>query len=305
MVYLFALAAAAVSATAGVLQRVGLETVPDSSAMRLSLLSQAVRRGIWLAGFGLLLLQFVLGAMALRFGPLGVVQPVLTTDLLFVVAILAVFLHRPIGSREVIGACGVVAGLASFLVLAAPTVGKGLPDNRAWWWVTAVTVSGAVVMVVATRWGPRWWRAAAFGTAAAALFAYNAALTKATTSLITEGWGHVFTHWEPYGIAVTGAVGFFFLQNALHAGPLTASRTAMVIVSPMASIVIGATVFAEHIRSTPAALAGEAAALAILFSGAFVLVRSPLVSGAGAEHPTEPRTVAEPVLAPAIEPIAD
>ena len=52
--------------------------------------------------------------------------------------------------------------------------------------------------------GPRWWRAAAFGAATAVTAAYTAALTKAITSYTKEGWGHVFTHFQPYMLAVTG-----------------------------------------------------------------------------------------------------
>ncbi|HEY3842303.1 MAG TPA: hypothetical protein VGL48_03560 [Acidimicrobiales bacterium] len=71
------------------------------------------------------------------------------------------------------------------------------------------------------------WRAAAVGAAAAMLFAYNAALTKATTTLITHGWSLVFVNWEPYAIAVAGLASFFLLQNVLHAGPVAASRATM------------------------------------------------------------------------------
>ena len=34
--------------------------------------------------------------------------------------------------------------------------------------------------------------------------AYTAALTKAITSYTKEGWGHVFTHFQPYMLAITG-----------------------------------------------------------------------------------------------------
>lgn len=202
MVYALALAAALVSASAGITQRLGLETAPLGSAMRLRLLTYALRRGIWLCGFALLLAQFVLQAMALRFGQLSVVQPVLTMDLLFVVTILAVLFHRPIGWREWTGAGAIVAGLAGFLVIAHPATGKGNVGTHLWGIVTVSTFLAATALVLGAQRGARWWRAAAFGAASAILFAYNAALTKATTDLITHGWSHVFIHWEPYGIAV-------------------------------------------------------------------------------------------------------
>lgn len=283
MVYVLAVASAFCSAMGGVLQRLGVETAPASDAMRLRLLTNAFRRGIWLLGFAFLLLTFVLQAMALRFGDLSVVQPVVTTDLLFVIAILALWFHRHVGWREAGGSLAVVVGLAGFLVLASPAAGKGIPGDRGWGIVTAVVVGVTVILVAAGQRGPRWTRAAVLGTAAAMLFAYNASLTKATTTLITEGWGHVFTHWEPYMIGVAGGLGFFLLQNALHAGPLAASRAAGVIVNPLVSIVIGVSVFDEHLRGGPVFVAAEIVALAVMCGGAFVLTQSPLVTGTGAE----------------------
>jgi uncharacterized membrane protein len=283
VVYLFAVSAALVSAVAGIAQRLGLETAPAESALRLRLLTHALRRGVWVFGFALLLGQFALQATALRFGQLSVVQPVLTMDLLFLVTILAVFFGRRLGWREWTGAAGVVAGLGGFLALAAPAVGRGVPGSATWGAVTGVVAVGAAGLVVTARRGPRWWRAAAFGAASAVLFAYNAALTKATTTLITTGWGHVFTHWEPYAVGLTGLVGFFLLQNALHAGPIAASRATMVTVNPLVSIAIGTFVFHERLRTANGFVVAEAAALVVLCAGGLLLAQSPLVSGTALE----------------------
>lgn len=283
MVYVLALASALASAIGGVLQRIGVESAPPEDAMRLRLLTNALRRGVWLAGFAFLLVTFVLQATALRFGDLTVVQPILTTDLLFLIAILAVVFHHPLGWRDWGGAAAIVAGLAAFIALSAPAAGQGIPSNRAWVTVTIVVAVAFVVLVLVARQGPRWWRAAAFGAVAAMLFAYNSSFTKATTTLITGGWGHVFTHWEPYALAATGLLGFFMLQNALHAGPIAASRSVMVIVNPLVSIAIGVFVFNEHLRTGPAYVIGEILALAVMCAGAFTLSQSPLVTGATAD----------------------
>lgn len=277
--YLLAAASALASATAGVLQRMGVEAAPASHAMRLRLLTGALRRGIWLLGFALLLVTFGLQATALRFGDLSVVQPVATTDLLFVVLILAVVFRRQVGWREVAGALGVVVGLAAFLVLARPGTGQRLPTTEGWAVVTAVVVGVTVVLVAGARRGARWWKAAAFGGAAAMLFAYNASLTKATTTLVTEGWAHVFVNWEPYALLLAGGLGFFLLQNALHAGPIAASRAVMVIVGPLVAIAIGVFVFHEPLRTGAPFVAAEVAALAVMCLGGFVLSQSTLVTG--------------------------
>jgi len=283
MVYVLASAAALCSAVAGILQRIGIETAPADDAMHLRLLTHALKRGVWVLGFVLLLGTFGLQATALRFGDLTVVQPVLTTEILFLIAILAVVFHRRVGRPEIFGALAIVGGLTAFIAAAHPADVKVIPGTHAWVLVTLVVVVAAVILSVAAQSGPRWWRATAFGAAAGALFAYNASLTKAATTLITGGWSHVFGHWEPYGIAVSGAAGFFLLQNALHAGPIAASRATMLMMNPVASVLIGAFVFREHLRSGAAFVVIEVIGLAVMLTGAFVLTQSPMVAGAALE----------------------
>src|SRR5664280_1367810 len=241
--YLLAAIAAFVNALTSVLQRIGVESAPASTTLRMSLMAHAIRRGIWLIGFGLMLVEFALQATALRFGQLSVVQPVLTTELLFLMLILGVWFRYRLGPQE---------------------------------WL------GSAIIVAALR-GPRWWRAASFGAATAVTAAFGAALTKATTTYISEGWGHVLTHAQPYMLAVTGLGTVFLLQNALHAGPITASRTTLVTLNPLVSIVLGITLFADRLRAGPLWVTLEVAALAVLVTGAVILARSPLVAGTRAE----------------------
>jgi hypothetical protein len=245
--------------------------------------TDALRHRVWLVGFALMLATFGLQASALRFGDLTVVQPILTVELLFLIVILKVAFHRTIGWREAGGSVAIVAGLTGFIVSAAPRLGKGLPSSTSLAVVSGVVALAAVGLVVGARWGPRWWRAAAFGAGAGALFAYNASLTKATTTLITGGWGHVFTHWEPYGVGLSGTAGFFLLQNALHAGPIAASRAALLMVNPTVSVIVGVAVFGEHLRGGVGFISAEVASLAVMLAGAYVLTQSPLVAGTGPE----------------------
>lgn len=104
--------AALLSALAVVLQRVALESAPAGSSLSPRLMTHALRQRGWLAGFGLMLAMFVLQAAALRAGQLSVVQPVLTTELVFLVAILVIGFHRTVGWRELLGIVAIVAGLA-------------------------------------------------------------------------------------------------------------------------------------------------------------------------------------------------
>ncbi len=281
--YLLAVIAAFVNALTSVLQRIGVESAPASTTLRMSLMAHAIRRGIWLIGFGLMLVEFALQATALRFGQLSVVQPVLTTELLFLMLILGVWFRYRLGPQEWLGSAIIVVGLGGFFLAAAPAGGNAIPDTRSWVVASVVLIAVITGFIVAALRGPRWWRAAAFGAATAVTAAFGAALTKATTTYISEGWGHVLTHAQPYMLAVTGLGTVFLLQNALHAGPITASRTTLVTLNPLVSIVLGITLFADRLRAGPLWVTLEVAALAVLVTGTVILARSPLVAGTRAE----------------------
>ena len=78
MAYLLAVLAALANALTTILQRMGVEDAPDSSTMRLSLVTHALRRGVWLLGFFFMICGFLTQAFALHVGRLSVVQPILT-----------------------------------------------------------------------------------------------------------------------------------------------------------------------------------------------------------------------------------
>ena len=279
MAFLLAALAALTNAVTSVLQRIGVESAPESSALRLSLMSHAIKRGIWLVGFALMLVQFGLQATALRFGQLSVVQPVLTTELLFLLLILAVWFRYRLGAREWLGAFLVVGGLGGFFLAARPHGGQLLPTTSQWVVASVVLLSAIAGCILAGLRGPRWWRAAAFGAATAVTAAFGAALTKAITGYLDHGWSAVFSHFQPYMLAVTGLGTVFLLQNALHAGPITASRTTLVTCNPLVSIVLGVTLFGDVLRGGALWIALEVLALAVLVVGVVVLTRSPLVAG--------------------------
>jgi len=279
MVYLLALAAALANALTSVLQRMGVEDAPAKDTLRLSLMVHALRRKVWLCGLALMIGSFLLQAVALHFGRLTEVQPILTTELLFLVVILGTWFNFTVGWREWVGATGAAAGLAGFLVFADPRGGDLTPGFGEWCEVGgACLVVIAIAVLLALR-GPRWWRAAAFGTAAAVAFAFTAALTKVVTQFVANDWISMFRHWQTYGLAVFGLLAVFLTQNAYHAGPIAASQSTLVLIDPLASILIGVNLFGTNLRTAGAFGPLEALSLLILFAGAITLCHSPLVTG--------------------------
>jgi drug/metabolite transporter (DMT)-like permease len=279
MVFICALGAAIANALTSVFQRMGVEDAPAESTLTLGLLTHALRRGVWLLGFVLMVFSFLFQAIALHFGQLSEVQPVLTLELLFLVFVLAVWFRFKVGAREYLGALAAGAGLAGFLVFANPRPGSTPPPPWEWGIATAACGGAMAIAVVLALRGPRWWRAALFGTASAIGFAFTAALIKAVGDYFAQDWVSVFVHPQTYGLALFGLASVYLAQNAYHAGPIVASQSTIVLVDPLVSIIIGVTLFGDDLRTSGAWGPLEAFSLLVLFAGAFSLVQSPLVRG--------------------------
>jgi drug/metabolite transporter (DMT)-like permease len=283
MVYILAVATALSNALTSVFQRMGVEDAPEEDTMRLSLIKHALRRGIWLLGFFFMVCSFLLQAFALHVGRLSVVQPILTMELLFLVFILGTYFGYKITVREWIGATAIVVGLAGFLAFADPTGGDRVPSNLDWIVVGGSAVFAIIVAVIATRWGPRWWKAAMFGTAAAVSFAFTAALIKVVSDYAARDWVTMLGQWQTYGLMVFGLAGLFLTQNAYHAGPLAASQSTLVLVDPLISILIGIALYDDSLRTSGPWGPLEALSLLVMFVGAAFLSHSPLVTGIKSE----------------------
>ncbi|HUA31659.1 MAG TPA: DMT family transporter [Streptosporangiaceae bacterium] len=279
MVFVLALGAALANALTSVFQRKGIECAPADATLRFSLITYALRRGIWLAGFALMIVSFVLQAAALHFGRLSEVQPILTTELVFLVIVLVSWFGFTMGRREWAGVLAVCVGLAGFLYFADPVDGTLSPP--AWEWVVTGVACGAgiVIATLLAQRGPRWWRAAMFGTAASIAFAFTAACTKVVSGYAASDWTTLYRHWQTYALAFFGALAVFLVQNAIHAGPIVASQSTIVLVDPVASILVGVGLFGDDLRTTGAWGPLEAVSLLVMVAGAVVLAHSPLVAG--------------------------
>ena len=154
MVYLLAIAASFSNALTSVLQRMGVEYAPADHSMRLRLVGHILRQKVWLVGFGLMIASFLMQATALHDGRLAEVQPLLTTELLFLVLILGTRFQFTVGWREWTGAVLAAGGLAGFLVFANPRGGGGVPPTSDWVGVGVACLAAIVVGVVAAQRGP-------------------------------------------------------------------------------------------------------------------------------------------------------
>ncbi|MGH9071099.1 MAG: DMT family transporter [Acidimicrobiales bacterium] len=280
LVVVLALGAAVFNALSSVLQRSAARDAPDEDSLRLKLVTYLLHRPAWLAGFVSMGFAFVCQAAALTKGTLSIVQPILVMELLFVLAILALWFHVPVGRLEWAGAVATVVGLGGFLAVAKPSGGTATPS-----WVALGATGIGVVVVVAmaialSRGGSSASRAALFGVAAGATFGLTAGIIKLFTDAIAaHGLGAALLRWPPYALIVTGVAALFFAQNAFQAGPLTASQPALTITDPMVSVAIGVSLFGDHLAHSGADIALEVVAFVVMALGVVALSLSPHITG--------------------------
>jgi drug/metabolite transporter (DMT)-like permease len=231
-----------------------------------------VRQPMWLLGALFLIGTFGFQALALYFGPLSVVQPILVLELVFTLGLRVFVRHDDITSRTWAAALTICLGLAAFLVVASP--GRGTQDAAAGRWMAAIGIWGLAVLALflLARRGSPARRAALLGAATAVVWSVDAAFVKQAVDVLAHsGPLGLLMSWPLYAVIGTGVLGTVLLQAAYAAGPLAASQSTLLIVDPLASIALGIELFHEHLNAGPGYLAGAVASLAVLGIGVVML----------------------------------
>lgn len=276
MVIVLAVGAAFCNAMASVLQRTAARSAPDEDSLHLRLVAYLLRRPAYLAGILAMMGAFLLQATALAKGALAVVQPLLVSELLFVLGVLKVWFKVPLGRTEWVGAVCVVVGLGGFLSVANPSGGTMQPGIFSLILAGLVVLGIVIAAVSLSRRGTSAARAALFGAAAGSTFGLTAALIKLFTGAIANhGFAAALASWPPYALAVTGVAAVFLTQNAFQAGPLTASQPALTISDPIVSVAIGVAWFNEHLQAAGWDVVLELFTFAVMALGVILLSQSP------------------------------
>jgi len=289
---LFALLTAASNACAAVLQRRAAAQVPPERSMRLSLIADLVKRRVWLAGIGMVIVAAVAQAAALATGPIALVQPIFIIELPVTLVLAALANHN----REALGRLPWAAiatttiALGAGLAIAQPSGAIDTAQDRSWVLVliaTAAFEAVLIIMATGTRGEPR---AALLGLAAACGYALTAALMKNAIADLNGGAQAFFTNWHIYGVAAAGVGSLFLLQNALQAGSLVASQPMLAVGDALISISYGVTLYSEELR-VGWWLLPEIVALAAIIFGTVQIAKSPLAAESSALVAEAPSTV--------------
>jgi hypothetical protein len=270
----FAVAAAFSNGVNVLTQHWASVTAPER-AKGWQLVGYLFRQPVWLLGWIAAVGGFLFQALALHEGQLSVVQPLLVTELVFVLALRRIWIGQAVANTAWAAVVVVCVALAVFLSVAEPTGGN--PSPAAADWASSLVVFGGIIVafIAMGLHGSPLRRAAVFAVAAALAWALMATFLKTVTgTLATSGVGGMLAHWPIYALAAAAISGTLLEQSALHVGPLSVSQPLLVIVNPLASIALSVWLFDERFTNSPPRVAIAALAFIVLTAGVVVLSRA-------------------------------
>lgn len=267
-----ALASALVLGISSIADQRSTKRVESRRALSPRIVVDLVRQPLWLAAIGANIVGFALQVVALSFGSLALVQPILACDLMFAVLILwyqgqRANLKFPKVKHMVAGVAATTVGVAGFLAIGQPSGGRtqvsfGILPPLA---IRIVVVAGGCLAVAARN---RNLRPFALALACGVCYGVAAFLIKLLTSEFGGGLGQVFTNWPIYVFAVVGPAGYILNQDAFQQGTLLAPVQAIISAAdPVISIALGIGWLAVRLRGGPANIAGEIVSLLLLTAG--------------------------------------
>ncbi len=292
-----ALTAALLFGVSSVADQRSTKRVKTRRALSPGILLDLARQPLWLIAISANVAGFALQVVALSFGSLALVQPLLVFDLVF-----AVLIARAVGWEAstpapgtkrwdpvmFVGVGAAAGGVAGFLAIGQPSAGQ--PDVG--FGVLTPLAVGLVVVVggclaLAAR-NPNL-RPLALALACGVCYGTAAFAVKLVTSEFSGGAAQVFTNWPIYVFAVIGPAGFILNQDAFQQGRFLAPVQAIITTAdPVVSVGLGVLWLGVHLRSNPAEIFGQVASLLLMATGIVITARhSPQAVGrAPAEQAT-------------------
>jgi drug/metabolite transporter (DMT)-like permease len=277
--YAITLVAALLLGIGFVLQQQSAETAPESHFLSPRLFGDLFRERKWLAGIVCMILGQVLAAWSIGHLALSLVEPLLTTNLLFALILAVPLSHQALGITEVVGALLLIAGETILsLARSIEPIGESFGSFSHWPAAAGIAcIAFAAVQAGRHRSGRR--RATLTGLGAGLVFGIQDALTRQTLQILQHhGVSGLLHSWSAYCLVATGAVGLLLMQSAFNAGPLHSSLPTITAGEPVAGILLGIVVFGDRISLSPGSLAMHAGGLAALVVGVILVARAPALS---------------------------
>ncbi|MEU3885483.1 hypothetical protein [Streptomyces sp. NPDC029041] len=259
--------------------------------------------GAWWWSVGLNASAALLHVVALRYGPLTVVQPLGALTLVAAVPMGARMAGRRVSAREWKGTALTLLGLGAILVTASgPAPGGVLSVPE------ALVVAGATAAFIGVLSRPGARPGLRHATASGLASGVASALTQTVTVAATDRSGSVLSV-QVVGVALlvaAFAAGGLVLSQTAYRGGLGGPLAMVTLSNPMAAAVIGLSLLGERLQGGPAGMLLALAGAGLASWGVVLLTRTaPPAVPAGDDHPVAAvlaleagSATPEPALAP-------
>jgi drug/metabolite transporter (DMT)-like permease len=281
-----ALASAFAYSIASVTQHREAGEVSTSEVGAPSLLLKLAVRPWWLVGALADVFGVGLQALALGWGSVVLVQPILVTGVAMAVVLAAATGHEWPHPRELALAVGCAAALGVLLVVLDERSGRQFITfiRFAPYGAAVIVLAGLAVLLSRRLHGPS---AGWLGAAAGLMVGAASVLLKVCADQAGHGAMRLVTHWHLYGFLAFGAAALLLSQNAFQAGRMAPGIAALSVVEPIAAIAIAVPLLREHLTVTPwrvvvDVLAGLVAAYCVVGLANATEARAHVVAPAGA-----------------------
>lgn len=275
LVAILGLAAAFLFAVSAFLQQLAArETVggrnvslKEPSEVRL-LAIRLPRSRTWLRGWLANLCGWFTQAAALRVGSVAAVQPLMSTQLLFVMALASGSQRRWPGFRDWLSALAVCGGLVLFLTTEGASPLHGSPQRPRVILSSVCAIGLIVILLLVSRACAAWLGSMLVGVGAGLCHAMNAVFIKMTmTDLLDRGVAATAVDWPGYALAISSLGGLLLGQLAFASGALPPAVAAISVTNPVAGVAVGLLAFDAPVPDSPGALAAIAVSGALVTTG--------------------------------------
>jgi drug/metabolite transporter (DMT)-like permease len=298
VVYLVGFAAAISLAFGYVLQQRVAAHASRSNLLSYRLLWELMHKPVWWAGVACMVIGQILGGLALNLGSVALVEPMLSSSLLFAFLIAALLAYQRIRWFEIAGALLISAALGVFIGVGNPhSSPTPAPDRAVIFLAVAVVAAVVLVLVIVGMRRGLVGESILLATGAGVLYGLQDAGTRAALVVRNHhGVGAIFVNPWVYVVIAAATVGILLSQSAFRAARLDYSLPPIAVAEPVAGIALGVTLLGDVASVSILGLAVEAACFAAMIGGVVLIGRSPTLANCG---PNDAESLAPAIRDPA------
>jgi drug/metabolite transporter (DMT)-like permease len=275
-----AFTAAVANAFALVFQAQEAQGTSEQEAAHFALLWRLAKRPRWVFGTVLLALAWPLQILSLSFAPLTVVQPVLATFQLILVAIARFYLRERVDRSEWLGALAITAGITLVVVAAPHRTVTEPPAGRVAIPLIVIGIAALVAFELGRR-NPRRGLVLAFGAGFG--YAWVDFSDKLVSNAFSDGKVVAGIIWL-VAVGSFGAIAFLEENTALQRRPAVYVAPVIGAIQEPLPVLMALAGGVEAWAGGAVRLAGLAGGLTLAGIGASVLAHSPAASRVGGQE---------------------